>query len=358
MKIALLNLQYDNNYGGNLQRYALIRILQQQGHDVTHLNLRYNFYNRPWYRLMLTFAKRIVKILLFQKNVVLFAEERYKKRYEESCSATDVFYNKYIPHTNVIGSKKDLQQYTDFDAFIVGSDQVWRKSIAKIYGIDTFFFDYMPKNIKTKRIAYGVSLGTDVNELNEEDLRRLSPLYKRFDSVSVREDSALSLFKQYGWTIPEAEWVLDPTLLLSKDDYVSLIKNCSTRPSDGNLFCYILDMTDDKAERISEVAKKKNLTPFSISLDGKESIEQWLRSFADAEYVVTDSYHGLVFSIIFNKPFLLIRNQFRGYARFDAIFKACNIKSDDGSDLDWSNINNNLRKMQTFSKEWLSRNIV
>lgn len=357
MKIALLNLQYDNNYGGNLQRYALITILQRVGYDVTHLNLRFNFNPLPWYRMAYIYAKRIVKRVFGYKNVSVFPERRNQKQYEDSCKVTDAFYYRYIPHTKVIGSKKALSRYTDYDAFVVGSDQVWRKMIAKIYGIDTFFFDYLQETIKAKRIAYGASLGTDENELDDDDLARLTPLYKRFDAVSVREDTSLRLFEEYGWTSPQAKWVLDPTLLLEKEDYLQLIKDGNTIPSEGSMFCYILDDTEEKTIIINEEAGERNLTPFQIGLKGQASIEQWLRSFADAEFIVTDSYHGLVFSVIFNKPFRLIRNQFRGAARFDAIFKACGITSDNGSNLNWTEINSNLNNMKSFSREWLKQNI-
>ncbi len=319
MRIALLNLPYDNNYGGNLQRYALMKVLQEMGHDVTHLNLRF-LYHQSWYKVPYFYTKRFILKYLLGRDVRINQEKFSREQYEERCTITEPFYQRYIKHTEPIYKLSDLKQYTDFDAYVVGSDQVWRKKIANRY-LSSMFLDFLPKDSKAKRIAYGVSLGVAENELSVEEISQLSELYKRFDAVSVREESALELFKQYGWNIPQAMQVLDPTLLLEKEDYQILIQNESTVPSKGNLFCYILDKDGEKEQLIQQKAVELHLKPFEVGLKDEKpaSIEQWLRSFADAEYVITDSYHGLLFSIIFEKPFFLIRNQYRGNARFDAV---------------------------------------
>lgn len=314
MKIALLNLPYDNNYGGNLQRYALMKVLQDMGHDVTHINLRFH-YHLPWYKTPYLYTKRIILKYVFGRSIRINQERYSQQEYEKRCSITNPFYQKYIKHTEPITNLKQLRQHLNFDAYVVGSDQVWRKRIAGRY-LKSMFLDFLPRDTKVKRIAYGVSLGVAENELNEKEIKQLTELYCRFDAVSVREDSALELFKQYGWREPQATHVLDPTMLLKKEDYIALIERGNTVPSNGNLFCYILDKTEDKRILISQKAEEQHLKPFELGLDKPACIEQWLRSFADAEYVITDSYHGLVFSIIFNKPFCLILNKFRGNARF------------------------------------------
>ncbi|WP_027450971.1 polysaccharide pyruvyl transferase family protein [Xylanibacter brevis] len=337
MKIALLNLKYDNNYGGNLQRYALMKVLQDMGHDVTHLNLRFN-YHRPWYKLLLSLLKIIVKKYFLGKDVIIPQWQQAQHTYEDLCSITEPFYKKYVKHTEQITDLRKLSEFNEFDAYVVGSDQVWRKRIAGGY-IKTMFLDFLPENTKSKRIAYGVSLGVAENELCNEEIKQLSDLYQRFDAVSVREDSALDMFKQYGWNKPQAIQVLDPTLLLCKEDYMKLIENGKTTQSDGNLFCYILDKTHEKCTLISEKAEVLHLKPFEVGLNKPVSIEQWLRSFSDSEYVITDSYHGLVFSIIFNKPFFLIRNEFRGNARFDSVIRMFGIQDDCSDNLNWNLVN-------------------
>lgn len=357
MKIALLNLQYDNNFGGNLQRYALMTILQRMGHDVTHLNLRFSFISHPWYIQCYLILRRLLSRIVKRSGCAIFPEYRRQQEYYKSCAITDVFYNKYIKHTRPIYSKKGLQKYQNFDAFIVGSDQVWRKSIAAIYGISTFFFDYLSVNNLTPRIAYGVSLGTGVSELNEEDLVVLTPLYKKFKAVSVREDSALKLLNAYGWLQPSAEQVLDPTLLLCKEDYSQLINQAQTDDLPSNLFCYILDMNDEKKALIKNVEEEKGLKSFVIGLDDEQSsVEQWLRYFRDSEYIVTDSFHGLVFSTIFNKPFLLINNEFRGNARFESLIKIL-YKGTSVENPNWVVVNDNISIWKNKSLDYINSSL-
>lgn len=355
MKIALLNLQYDTNYGGHLQRYALMTVLQRMGHDVTHLNLRFNFNPAPWYKKPFRTVKRSLRNLLKGGETDIFLERNAQKRYEKACAVTDPFYNRYIKHTGVIDDKEQLCHELGYDAYLVGSDQVWRKSIADFYGIETYFFDFLPETISSRRVAYGVSLGTDENELTEDDLKVLTPLYKLFSAVSVREDSGLSLLKNYAWDNPVPSLVLDPTLLLTSTDYQEIINDGTTHPSEGNMFCYILDPTDDKKIIITDYEQSKGLTPFYASddLSHKLPVQQWLRSFSDSEFVITDSFHGMVFSIIFNKPFKLIYNTFRGNARFDSLMRQLQIPANT-EEINWEVVDNNLDKMRRVSVDFLA----
>lgn len=90
------------------------------------------------------------------------------------------------------------------------------------------------------------------------------------------------------------------------------------------LFCYILDKTEDKEKAVRKISVAYSLDTYEICLDGKEaypSVEEWLRSFRDAEFVFTDSFHGCVFSLIFRKPFIAYGNAKRGMARFISLLK-------------------------------------
>lgn len=355
MKIALLNLPVDNNYGGNLQRYALVKVLQDMGHEVTHLNLRFNFNPEPLYVQCYRILRRIASRVLKRSRCEILPEIRRQRSYVRSCAVTDAFYNRYVKHTKPIYSKKGLQKHVDYDAFMVGSDQVWRKTIAFPYGISTFFFDYLPTN--KLRIAYGSSLGTDVNELSEDDISFLTPLYEKFSAVSVREDSGLALLQGYGWNNPSAQQVIDPTLLLSSEDYSALINQAQTVDFTGNLFCYILDMTDEKMAFVKKIEKEKGLTSFYVSLNEcPPCIEQWLRYFRDSDYVITDSYHGLVFSTIFNKNFYLFRNEFRGNARFDSFIRMI-YNNTDIIKPNWDIVNMNVKYWREMSFDFIRTNI-
>ena len=258
-----------------------------------------------------------------------------QQQYRQQCSVTDPFYQKYIPHTEVITDIKTLCEYTDYDAFVVGSDQVWRKRIAA-KNLPYFFFKHL-QSIDKPKIACAVSFGTDVIELTGDEISYYGNLYKQFTAVSVREKSGLSILEQLGWNNPKAIHLLDPTFMLAKTDYQKIINTSETKTSKGNLFCYILDMTQEKEDIIKQIALEKKLTPYCVSLNDNVSIPQWLRSFNDAEFIITDSFHGLVFAIIFNKPFKLIRNEFRGNARFDSIIETFNLK--EKSEINWIEIN-------------------
>lgn len=326
MKIALLNMPVDTNYGGMLQRYALTKVLEGMGHDVVHLNMRFPIDAATPRQKFVRTVKRVVGRIRGQYKGAIRAEHWDKQRYDHSCALSDLFYNKYINHTSYITRKSQLAKMCrDVDVLVIGSDQVWRKDLVQHYGMETYFGDFLPQSSSAVRIVYGASFGIEEDVLMDSEKFRLLPLYQKFSAVSVREDSGLALLDKYGWISPRAKQVLDPTLLLSDEDYSRLIDTAETRHLEGNMLCYFLDPTPDKNYKVSKLASGKNMIPVFLSIDGKTTIEQWLRSFRDAELIVTDSYHGLVFSIIMHKPICLFMNKWRGNARFDSLLRLCGI---------------------------------
>ena len=188
-----------------------------------------------------------------------------------------------------------------------------------------------------KRIAYGVSFGTDKWEMDYSLTKECSSLAKIFDVVTVREESGIELCKNYLGV--DSTQVIDPTMLLDKEDYMQLVNEEHEPESPGNLFYYILDPTGDTKELINEVADRTMLIPFKVmpNIQSKflthedlsqnindfvfPTVTSWLRAFADAEMVIVDSFHGMIFSIIFNKPFWVLGNNFRGNARFESLLR-------------------------------------
>ena len=322
MKIALLNLPFDNNYGGNLQRYALIKVLQGMGHEVEHINLQCN-YSLPWYKYPYSIPKRIIKKYLLGGKKVDVLLEKHNKDIRKIIDVNALaFYEKYIPHTfevrNVSGIKKLLNS-GNYDAVVVGSDQVWREGMTHSIGCENFFLKFVPDDIK--KIAYSVSMGTNKNEYSAKQTKKLAKLYGRFDAVSVREESALKMFQENGWISPKAEWTLDPTLLLSAEDYLTLIKERKDVRdiTTGKIFCYALDMNESIKNELDSCG-----LPYVVNglLDaGIVSIEQWLNNIRCCDMVITDSYHGVVFSIIFGKKFKFMGNARRGNDRVESLMK-------------------------------------
>lgn len=327
-RIALLNLRYDNNYGGNLQRYALMKVLRDMGYDVTYLYIRDNwgewFVGRSLCNVIEKQLKQIVRHLLHPKKEPWCIWHREKEEYRRLSAITDPFLDKYIKHTHPIYSKFELKWFFrlgHYDAVVAGSDQIWRKQYIERYGLGTYFLDFIPSTFKGKKIVYGASFGVDEQEYSLPEQAFIRSLFNKLDAVSVRESSGLELLKAYGWTYPSAVQVLDPTLLLKREDYDALIDAAETEPLEGTMFCYILDLSEDKLRTIEEIATERGLSPVirNISNEPIPSVEQWLRNIRDAKYIVTDSYHGLLFSFIFGKEYCIIENASRGAARFKSV---------------------------------------
>lgn len=350
MRVALLNLPVDSNYGGNLQRFALVKTMQALGVEVEHIQLRFRPY-LPWWKVPFVIPKRLLKRILVDSKQRIFEERYNRARYNDEIRVIENFYNTSIPHTKPVYTYRQLEKTAaHYDAYVVGSDQVWRKKIAGKY-LPAFFLDFLgPRYVR--RVAYAVSFGVDENELDPSEIKKLGELYKSFSAVSVREQSGLRLLSKYAWNEPQAIQLLDPTFLVSKDDYLSLTRDVPQGEARGKMVCYILDMTDEKRLLIETLAKEKGLESFIISLESKVPVEVWLRYFADAAFVLTDSYHGTVFSLIFNRPFRVIRNSFRGNARFESLLNVFNL-SMDSECFDWQQVNQIIRQQKVRSLSFL-----
>lgn len=334
MKIALLTLPYDNNYGGNLQRYALMKVLQDMGHDVTHIFLK-SHASLKWYVKPYSYIKRSINKLTSKICIPVFYEEKCNKLMEERCKETMLFYDKYINHTEPCYCIEDVKRVCkdNYDAYIVGSDQVWRASMTGQLGIENYFLKFLNKN-NCKKIAYAASLGNVDPDYSEKQYYRLNKMYKQFFKVSLREESTVEVFKSKGFTSPEPTFCLDPTLLLNAKDYEDIIESSEVQHKTvSKIFCYVLD----DSERIHSVidSKKSELgidaVIETIYCNQPISIEQWLANIHDADFVITDSYHGTVFSIIFNKQFQYVGNEERGNERVSSLLKSIGYGEDDDS---------------------------
>lgn len=359
MQIALLNLPFDNNYGGNLQRYALITVLQRMGHQVEHINLRIS-YTLPWYKKPYSYTKRLAKKLLIDSHTPIFLEKIRNRKAEHDNQLANRFYEQYIPHTRPAHSIVDIKAICSerkYNAYVVGSDQVWRKGMTGSIGLTNYFLEFTQEQ-PVKRLAYAVSTGTET-VYDKRLVKKLSPLYKSFDAVSVREHSMLHTLETYGWTSPAASWVLDPTLLLQPSDYKNLIvhSGVSASVTSGKIFCYVLDMNSQISAIIKEKERSLGVESIQVGLGdaARVSIEQWLCNILNSEFVITDSFHGTVFSILFNKPFLFVGNERRGNARIDSLFRMMEIKNIDA--IDWSFINKKIEEHRNDSYLFLRNNL-
>ena len=345
MKIGILTLPFNTNYGGILQAYALQTVLERMGHEVHVIEKEKQSLSISIYKMPIAYVRRIIKNIKGHKYPI-FYEQKYYREQPTIRQNTNKFIEKYI---NVIKYKKFCNiKESEYDAIIVGSDQVWRP---KYFGINQIEQAYLrfAETWNIKRIAYAASFGTDKWEYTKKQTSVCGELLKKFDAVSVREDSGVQLCKKYFGV--EAQHVLDPTMLLGKEDYIKLFEANNTPKSKGNLLCYFLDETDEKKELIKRVVEEKGLTPFYVKSKSDDinspiseriqpPVEQWLRGFYDAEFVVTDSFHACVFSILFNKPFIIYGNKSRGMSRFDSLLSQLGLKDLLITDISKYKINN------------------
>lgn len=331
MKIGILTLPLSNNYGSIVQAFALQKVLKQLGHNVLTVDFSYQ---PTWILYLKILITNLIDKYIHRKNIksiLPVLQNKNAKALIEKHTARFILEN--IETTEKLSSTKQINKLKKykFDAYVVGSDQVWRPKYSP--GISTFFLDFTGSDEKTKRIAYAPSFGVSDWEITPSLTDKCKQLVQRFDAVSVREDSGVKLCKDYLGV--DAMHLLDPTFLVDKEEYLTLINNARPPENKNILTLYILDQTPEKLEIIKKIQQHLTLEINSVMPQRKFStfddknldqyvfppVTKWLSGFRDAQFVATDSFHGTVFSIIFNKPFISIGNKSRGLARFTSLLK-------------------------------------
>lgn len=329
-KVLILTQPLRTNYGGLLQAYALQKVVKDLGFEV--------FTDNPFFLRKLSLKSKVKDLLARFVYGTLKGDKKYKPLFKRRLKRADFEYaaQNLLPfiekRINTIdffeGRVQPLSSNIEkFDCYICGSDQVWRRR----YGdVKRYFFDFLQSTDK-KRFSYSASFGLDnINEYSNQEKQDCRNLIKFFTSVSVREKDAVKIVEDE-FSFPAVQ-TLDPTLLLENTDYRNLINQSYVdKTEDSYLFVYILDKTEEKKELIDIVSRRLNLkvkdimpkVDWKTSRSDKQSIfpavEEWLDCFDKAGFVLTDSFHGTVFSIIFNKPFLSVGNKDRGLTRFTSL---------------------------------------
>lgn len=337
MRIGILTQPLYCNYGGIIQCFALQTFLQRMGHDTIVLQREFHR-NYTVKGACMYYVKYIMKLLMRKESSWHYYISPKRRAY--IAQNTNKFIEDYInPRSPHCYSTEELKQETlsrHLDAIIVGSDQVWRPDYSPC--LPNYFLDFLEKDNRIKRISYAASFGNDNWTFTDNQTSRCRRLLQRFNSVSVRESTAIKLCKEHFHV--NATQVLDPTLLLEREDYESLIPQ--EQEKRGTLFCYFLDRNQKKKDIIKQIVERYQLKSFEsmpllpdttynlyedIDKCVYPPIEEWLSAFMEADIVLTDSFHGTVFSIIFNKPFWVIGNKSRGMARFESLLSLFNLKN-------------------------------
>ena len=375
MRIGILTLPLHTNYGGILQAYALQTVLERMGHEVMVID-RKRTVKTTWRRDVVSYPYRAFKKFILNKKCKIRWEVSYRNEQSMQMSNIQKFIDKNL-HVFHVEDLEDIDEKL-FDAIVVGSDQIWRKQYyctSVNSDISTAFLSFT-KRWSLKRIAFSASFGVDDWEYSVEETKRCSEAANLFDSISVRELSAVMLCENH--LHRKAVCTLDPTFLLSELDYVQLLDkgNMNNEKRQKQLFVYVLDKTDEKNMLVEKIAKDKDLKVSEFNTTSKDSecgkpcktVESWIDGIRNSELIVTDSFHACVFSIILHKPFLAVINNGRGASRFNTLISLLGVgeniisdttmydetKSYEVNDLAY----NNLNILRTQSLDYIKNSLM
>lgn len=358
MRIGILTQPLGQNYGGILQNFALQIVLKRMGHDPITLRVG----KRTVLRWLFSCCKSIIRLLACKGWAVYESPVHMNHR----LSGMERFIKKHMNVTpTCFWYSARLVRKNKIELLLVGSDQTWRPNYN--LHIEDLYLGFAG-SLNIPGVAYATSFGTSGWEYDKEQTIKCGELIKRFRAVSVREKSGMELCHKY-LNYDNAEWVLDPTLLLSREDYEAV---CSNIPQQVPfLFAYILDTTEEKKMLCKRLAQQKKLPLYFVSagegLQATDSPERWLASFRDAAFVVTDSFHGTVFSLIFHCDFITLYNAERGNTRFDSLVKQFGISQritnnhfisiDNLLPVDWNILDKQWMEWKEKSLNFLEENI-
>lgn len=326
MKIAIVTITDGQNYGNRLQNFALQQVLKNMGYEVQTLK-RKTYRDLSVAGEMLYYIKIIVKRLMGRK----YAASRLMRKNE-----FDRFNREYIQFSDMcLHDNVHPEGVSDqFDYFIVGSDQVWNAGFRIISDdISNYLLSFARSE---QRIAYAASFGTDTLAEGTEALFKKE--LSKFKEISVREHSGADIVRSFGIN---AEVVLDPVLLLSKEEWLSIAKKPKFVGDSQFIVTYFLSDRDELIDRYSKKLPD-NTSIFNLKLEfcsesKIKSIEEFVTApdefiwlIANAKFVLTDSFHATAFSILFHRPFWVferkaINNSYKIGGRINTILNTFNL---------------------------------
>ncbi|MBS4760482.1 MAG: polysaccharide pyruvyl transferase family protein [Clostridium sp.] len=326
---AVINFWWSLNYGAALTAYALQEVINDLGKTCKIID-----YKLPW-------------VINLYKN-----------------SISENFAQKYLNLTGPCITDEDFAELNrKTEIFITGSDQVFRYKYIK-YFFDKYLLGFA--NIDKKKIAAAGSFGIDCFECeNEQDLDKIKQYFSSLDYVSVREKSGVSICRQL--FNKNAEWILDPVFLIDRNKYEQMAA-ASKMNFNEKIVSYVLDENIEINKAYKYLQKKYDKDIVNIAKSGF-SVEDWLCSIKNCDFFITDSYHGMCFALIFNKPFVCIVNKSRGKERFFSLLSYLNLenKAVDSvdelydndelfADIDYEHkINNQISEFKDMSVNWLKK---
>lgn len=366
MKIGILTYHRAENYGALLQAYALRTYLQSKGHEVSFVDYwpdyHVNYFKVfSWERFMAANWKGKIEYLLGatvwlcprmirSKRLQRFIHERLgvtgKPRYNEKTKATE-----------------------HYDVVVYGSDQIWRKQNMGGVGFDDWYFG-AENVVADKKIVYAGSMGTV--KTSENDDAYVKKMMQNFEHISVREADLDSYLKGLGVT---SQQVIDPVFLLSKEEWEAV---ADKKQEKGKYILFYNLLNKPESVRFAEQLSKETGLPIkelnkkmSFKHLGKRyisgaSVEEFLRLVHDAEYVVSNSFHGVAFSLIFQKQFFAVGFGDRGN-RVETLLANAGVPERFVTEtkvsplhlklIDYLSVSEKLEEIRVVSKQYLSSSI-
>lgn len=343
MKIGILTFHWATNYGAVLQAYALKTTIEKYNDNVRVID----YYPRRY-------KKNLINSFVTKHISMIPSRIRAIKKDKN----IEIFREKYFQRTKYFSKGKNLKkQLKDFDCFICGSDQIWNMSFAE-NGEGKKTFTYFLDFADAKKIlaSYAASFGAlCVKETLKEDITKY---IKRMDFVSVRERSGVEIVKDLG--IEKCELVPDPTLLLEPGHYQKMAFKNSL--SGKYAFLYMLHNKQKDADSIIESLKNKGL---KLVISGNEEVEQWLSYIKNAEIVISNSFHAIVFSILFKTPFvaILIKNSPMN-DRINTLLGSLDLENRiyngdnsilDDNEIDWEAVHQKIEQKKDVGHEYIKK---
>lgn len=309
MKIGIVTFFCVPNYGAMLQAYSLWKFLEEHGHSVEFIDYPFGNSRRiPLWKCFLT------------RNISNWFDE-VRKKLQFFVRFEIVRFSDSFPRTKRVSTFEKLLEFKEkYDAVIVGSDQMWNPTWFSGSYLPIVMLDFTADSVR--RISFAVSFGTK-EWREDQNANKAGQLLQKFDAISVREKSGLNLVLKLSGR-NDAKWMIDPTLLHTIPFYEPLFSN-EKYLSHRYIFTYMLDewLNGENIETVVQLVKdwkgidevhtdkipvKGILSPICKIFDvqSKITIGKWLFEIANADFIVTNSFHGTVFSLLFHKPFLAI----------------------------------------------------
>lgn len=340
MKIGILTHPQSTNYGGILQCYALCTYLRKLNHEPIVIQRVADKSFFLW-----SIVRNILRVCHFPRY--------YHPETVDRMVNIRPFIQKHLARTEPVNSQNKMKKVCKkygLDAVIVGSDQVWRHDYAMKYGFN-YFLDFVPDDVV--KASYAASFGLSDWQYTHRETEIIKQLLDRFKGISVREEDAVSLIKDN--TGKNALQLIDPTMLLKQEDYDNITSHRLLK--EKYVFVYWLGDKNLIASAI-ESYKTEGYTIVNINLRDiceQISVEDWLSYIKYADYVITDSFHGCVFSILFERQFIAFGNKSGGNNRIKSLCKMFGFESETFKQ--YLNVNNKLEILRQNTNNYINNTL-